>query len=107
MKRLYRVLISNKISSRWAGRVNAIYAANDDLSIDWSKDPDYISVDDDCIVCDLCNKNLPENRETGEILILQVSWDVGKTWEDVGTRCEECLAGNPQDRILERVQEDD
>ena len=74
-----------KIVSRYdpryfANRVNRIYAAKPDLTIDWSKDVAYIPVPDDLIVCDVCNAEIGGE----EVKLLMVD---GHVW---GTVCEGC-----------------
>ena len=64
----------------FAGRVNRIYAAKPDLSVDWSVDPVYMPIPDDLIVCDVCNVEIGGE----EVKLLVVG---GHVW---GTVCEGC-----------------
>jgi len=89
MTREYRILISHRYSSRWANRVNKIEWLDEDWKV---IDVDHIVVDDQMIVCDLCNANFPEEYDA-EISILQHKWAPGEPWTDVGTRCKDCMEG--------------
>ena len=96
----YRFLLSRRLSARWVSRVN---------KIDWGDNqPEYIPVPDELILCDLCNDTFAEDPET-EIPILQVTWNEGQTWEDIGTRCPRCMNEMLQlgEEPIPQVREDD
>jgi len=85
----YRILISHRYSSRWAGRVNKLESLNDTGEV---VETTHFPVPDSMILCDLCNAEFPKESDT-EIPILQHKWETGGPWTDVGTRCPDCQEG--------------
>ena len=100
MSREYRILVSHRYSSRWANRVTKMEWYDDEGKI---IDVDHVVIDDADIVCDMCDRNFPENYDA-VIPILQHRWGPDEPWKDVGTRCEKCLEGL---KDIPRVNEDE